>query len=280
MYTEQFNKWVPRGGCSINIQIVKKSLVIICFFLISVNSLAQKEIHKILKINLSAVALGAATVQYEAVFGKRFSFALGAGYRPKRGIPYVQYFDKYFNYVDNKVGYISFDNVRKEAATIGLINFTPEFRFYFGKKQALFGTYLSVFAKYNDFRGALPVFIDTDYKGVPVRLELPVDTKLKTATAGIMLGHQFRLGNHFAFDCYVIGAHFGRLSVQGESNQNLEGFDGDFRTRLRDKILASFKINEDYLGLVVDNQGVRIDNVRRLNYLNLRGFGFNLGYRF
>jgi hypothetical protein len=48
---------------------------------------------------------------------------------------------------------------------------------------------------------------------------------------------------------------------------------------LKFKILTTFKINEEYLGLVVDNQGV-IDNVRPLNYLNLRGFGFNFGYRF
>jgi hypothetical protein len=259
---------------------VKKSLRIFFFVLVSIHSFAQEEKRKVLKVNLSAAALGAVTVQYEAVFGKRFSLALGTGYRPKKGIPYVQYFDKYINYGDDKVEYISFDNVRKEAATIGLFHFTPEIRFYLGKKQAPIGTYLSVFAKYNNFKGDLPVFIDTDYRGVPVRLELPVDTKLKTTTAGLMVGHQFRLGNRFTFDCYIIGAHFGRVSVHGESNQNLEGFDVDFRTRLRDKILTTFKINEEYLGLVVDNQGVRIDNVRPLNYLNLRGFGFNFGYRF
>jgi hypothetical protein len=263
-----------------NIQIVKISLGIICFFLISVHSFAQDERRKVLKINLSAAALGAASVQYEAVFGKHFSLALGAGYRPKKGIPYVQYFDKFITYGDDKVDYISFDNVKKEAATIGLFHFTPEIRFYFGKKQAPIGTYLSVFGKYNNYRGDLPVFIDTDYKRVQVRLELPVDTRLKTTTAGLMVGHQFRLGNRFTFDCYIIGAHFGRISVHGESNQNLKGFDDDFRTRLRDKILTTFKINEDYLGLVVDNQGVRIDNERPLNYLNLRGLGFNLGYKF
>jgi Protein of unknown function (DUF3575) len=259
---------------------VKKNFVILFFILTSIHSFAQEERRKVLKINLSAAALGAATVQYERVFGKHFSLALGAGYRPKSVIPFIKEIDKYITIADDKVDYISFDNVRKETSKVGLFHVTPEMRFYFGKKQAPLGTYLSFFGKYNDFKGDLPVFIDTDYKGVPVRLELPVDTKLKTTTAGLMVGHQFRLGNRFTFDCYIIGAHFGRVSVHGESNQNLEGFDDDFRTRLRDKILTTFKINEDYLGLVVDNQGVRIDNVRQLNYLNLRGFGFNLGYRF
>ncbi len=244
------------------------------------HAFTQDERRKVLKVNLSAAALGAATFQYETVLGKRFSLALGAGYRPKSLFPYAKDLEKYVNFADGKIDYISFDNVRKAESKIGMYHITPEIRFYFGRKQAPIGTYLSLFAKYNDFHGDIPVFIDTEYRGVPVLLELPVDTKIKTASAGLMVGHQFRLGNRFTFDCYIIGAHFGRVSVHGESNQNLEGFDEDFRTRLRDKILTTFKLNEDYLGLVVDNQGVRVDNVRQLNYLNLRGFGFNLGYRF
>ncbi|MER0437956.1 DUF3575 domain-containing protein [Emticicia sp. W12TSBA100-4] len=259
---------------------MKKKLGILCFILITIHSFAQEERRKVLKINLSAAAMGAATVQYERVFGSRFSLALGAGYRPKGLFPYAKDLEKYVDFADGKIDYISFDNVKKAESKIGMYHITPEMRFYFGSKGAPIGTYLSLFAKYNDFHGDIPVFIDTEYRGVPVRLDLPVDTKLQTVTAGLMLGHQFSLGNRFTFDCYIIGAHFGRVRVHGESNQNLEGFDDDFRTRLREKILTTFKINEDYLGLVVDNQGVRIDNVQQLNYLNLRGFGFNLGYRF
>jgi len=259
---------------------VKKSLTILFFVFISINSFAQEEKRKVFKVNLSAAAMKAVTVQYERVFGNHFSLALGAGYRPKALLPYAKDLESYVDFADSRIDYISFDNVKKAESRIGMYHVTPEMRFYFGSKGAPIGTYLSIFGKYNDFHGDVPVFVDTDYKGVPVRLELPVDTKIQTASAGLMVGHQFRLGNRFTFDCYLIGAHFGRVSVHGESNQNLEGFDDDFRTRLRDKILTTFKINEDYLGLVVDNQGVRIDNARQLNYLNLRGFGFNLGYRF
>jgi Protein of unknown function (DUF3575) len=259
---------------------VKKYLGILFFILVSNHTFSQEDRRKVLKVNLSAAALGTATFQYERVLGKSFSLALGAGYRPKSLFPYAKDLEKYVDFADGKIEYISFDNVRKTESRIGMFHVTPEVRFYFGKKEAPIGMYLSVFGKYNDFHGDVPVFIDTDYKGLPVRLELPVDTKIKTTSVGLMVGRQFRLGNRFTFDCYIIGVHFGRVSVHGESNQNLEGFDDDFRTRLRDKILTTFKINEEYLGLVVDNQGVKIDNVRQLNYLNLRGFGFNLGYRF
>lgn len=220
------------------------------------------------------------TLQYEKVLGKHFSVALGVGYRPKALLPFAKELEKYVDFADSRIDYISFDNVKKTESKIGMYHITPELRYYFGKKEAPIGMYLAVFGKYNDFHGDVPVFVDMDYKNLPVRLELPVDTRLQTYSGGLMLGKQFRLSNRFTFDWYIVGGHFGKAKVHGESNQNLEGFDDDFRNRLRNKILTSFNINEEYLSLVVNNQGVRIDNVRQLNYLNLRGFGFNLGYRF
>jgi hypothetical protein len=263
-----------------NSQIVKNTIKIVFFIFIAVQSFAQEDRDKVIKLNLSAAVLGGATLQYEKVLGEHFSLAIGGGYRPKAHIPYAKELEKYVDYADNRIDYISFQNVRKTESKIAMYHVTPELRFYFGNKGAPIGTYLAIFGKYNNIHGDVPVFVDTDYKGVPVRLELPVDTKINTYSGGLMLGKQFRVGNRFTFDVYAIGAHFGRAKVHGQSNQNLEGFDDDFRTRLRNKILDTFKINEDYLSLVVDNQGVRIDNARPLNYLNLRGLGFNLGYRF
>ncbi|WP_290370154.1 DUF3575 domain-containing protein [Emticicia aquatica] len=259
---------------------MKKKLKLLFFVVIPMQTFAQEAKTESIKLNLSAAALGAATIQYEKVLGNHFSLAIGAGYRLKKLIPYAQKLEKYVDFADNRIDYISFDNVKKTESKIGLFHVTPELRFYFGKKGAPIGTYLSIFGKYNSFHGDVPVFIDIDYKGLPVRLELPVNTKLQSYSGGLMLGRQFRLGNRFTLDWYIIGGHFGTAKVHGESNQNLEGFDDDFRTRLRNKIIETFKINENYLGLVVDNQGVRIDNVRQLNYYNLRGLGFNLGYRF
>ncbi len=259
---------------------MKNTLKTALFILISIQSFAQEKRQEILKVNLSAAALGAATFQYEKVLGKHFSFALGVGYRPKKLIPFAKKLEKYVDYADNRISYISFDNVKKVESHIGMFHVTPELRFYFGKKEAPIGTYVAIFGKYNNFRGDVPVFVDTDYKNQPVRLELPVDTKIQTVSGGLVLGKQFRLSNRLTFDWYIVGGHFGRVKIYGESIQNLEGFDDDFRNRLRTKILDTFKINEDYLGLTVDNQGVKIEGVRQLNYFNLRGFGFNLGYCF
>ncbi len=236
--------------------------------------------RSVLKLNLSGAALGTATFQYEKALGKHISFAIGAGFRPEKLIPFAKDIEKYINFADNKIDYISFDNVKKAESKIGMFHVTPELRFYFGKKEAPIGFYVSVFGKYNDFHGKVPVFIDIDYKNLPIRLELPVDTKLQTYSGGLMLGKQFQLGNRFTFDWYIAGGHLGKANVHGESIQNLESFDDDFRIRLRNRILTSFNIKEDYLSVIVNTKGVTIDNARPLNYYNLRGFGFNLGYRF
>ena len=60
--------------------------------------------------------MGAATLQYERVFGKHFSLALGAGYRPKSLFPYAKDLEKYVDFADGKIDYISFDNVKKNES--------------------------------------------------------------------------------------------------------------------------------------------------------------------
>ncbi|WP_394991494.1 DUF3575 domain-containing protein [Emticicia sp.] len=259
---------------------MKNILKVFFLILTFIHSFAQEEKQSVVKLNFSAAVLGSATIQYEKALSNRMSLVIGAGYRPKKLVPFAKNAGKFIDFADNRIDYITLDNVKKSESTMGNFHITPELRFYFGKQAAPIGLYLAIFGRYNDYHGDVPVFVDTDYKNVPVRLELPVDTRLKTYSGGLMLGKQFNLGKRFTFDWHIVGGHFGRVTVHGESNQNLEGFDDDFRTRLRNKILTTFNINENYLGLVVDNQGVRIDNARQLNYLNLRGFGFNLGYRF
>lgn len=250
---------------------------ICCSFL----CLAQEPKPSVLKVNLSALALGAYSVQYEKVLGKRVSFALGVGYRPVKVVPFAKEIEKYIDAADKRIDYISLANVKKAESTIGLFHVTPELRFYFGKnKAAPIGTYLALFGKYNSYFGQAPVFVDMEYKGASARVELPVDTQVKIYSGGLMLGRQFRLGNRFTFDWFIIGGHYGKVTVHGESNQNLEGYDDEFISRLKGKIIDTFKINEQYLSLEVDKQGVRIDNAQNLKYLNLRGFGFNIGYKF
>jgi hypothetical protein len=242
---------------------------------------SQEAKPSIIKVNLSSLALGAYSVQYEKVMSKRTSFALGVSYRPVKRVPFAKTVERIIDSIDNRVTYISLANVKKNESTIGNFGLTPEFRFYLVKKKsAPVGAYISVFGKYNNYFGKAPVFVDMVYKGTFARIELPIDTRVQTYSAGLMLGAQFRLGQRFTFDWYIVGGHYGKMTVHGESVQDLEGYDDQFMADLRYKIVETFKINEQYLAVEVDKKGVRIDNVRNLPFAGLRGFGFNLGYNF
>ncbi len=260
---------------------MKITSITLFFFCVSFYCFSQEPKPSILKVNLSALPFGAYALQYEKVLGNRMSFALGVGYRPVKQIPFAKTVEKYIDAADSRIDYISLENVKKAESTVGMFHITPELRFYLGKnKSAPIGTYIAVFGKYNSYFGKAPVFVDMEYRGAMARVELPVDTQIKTYTGGLMLGKQFRLGNRFTFDWFIIGAHIGKVTIHGESQQNLEGYDEQFISDLRGKIIDTFKINEKYLSLEVDQQGVRIDNARNLKYVNLRGFGFNIGYKF
>jgi hypothetical protein len=260
------------------VKITSITVFCVCF---SFFCFSQESKPSVLKLNLSALTLGAYSLQYEKVLGNRISFALGVGYRPVKKIPFATTVEKYIDAADSRIDYISLANVKKAESTMGTFNLTPELRFYLGKnKSAPIGPYLSVFGRYNSYFGKAPVFVDMMYKETFARVILPVDTQIKTYSGGLMFGYQFRLGTRFTFDWFIIGGHYGKVTVHGESKQDLSGYDEQFIKDLRAKIIDTFKINEQYLALEVDKQGVRIDNARNLTLLNLRGLGFNIGYKF
>lgn len=260
---------------------MKTSSITVFYVCFSFLCFSQDSPTNVLKLNLSALTLGTYSLQYEKVLGKKISLTLGASYRPVKQVPFARTVERYIDAADSRIDYISLANVKKGEATVGTFNLTPEFRFYLGKnKSAPIGTYIAVFGRYNSYFGKAPVFVDMEYRGVMARVELPVDTHIKTYSGGLMLGKQFRLGNRFTFDWFIIGGHYGKVTIFGESKQDLEGYDEQFIKDLRAKIIDTFKINEQYLALDVDKSGVRVENARNLKLLNLRGLGFNIGYRF
>ncbi len=241
---------------------------------------AQQQNNTLLKVNVSNFTVGLGTIQIERVLAKRFSINFGTSFRPKMKVPFAKTVEKYIDIADERVDYISFENVKKQEAKYSQLRLTPEIRIYLGNKPAPYGPYLAFFGRYNHLRADVPVFLDVNYNNLPFRLQLPVDTKLKTSSYGLMLGNQFKLSKRFSLDCYWIGLHVGHATVHGESIQNLGIFDENFRQNLRKQILDTFKINENYLSLEVNAKGVTIDNVRRLSYFNFRGLGFALAYNF
>ena len=127
-----------------------KLRVLLLFLLISTFLFAQrvtKEVERegdwnIAKINLSALATGTFSFQYERALSNKVSLALGVKFRPSSGIPFKSTIKSFLDTLSDGVA-IDFIN----NAKVGGYAITPEIRFYLGK-GAMHGFYLAPFARY------------------------------------------------------------------------------------------------------------------------------------
>lgn len=269
---------MPKSNQNITF-ITKKSIAISCFLLLFLKNIAISQ-DNLLKVNLSSIAVRSYVVQYEKVLNNRVTFSLGGGFRPMSLIPFPNETNNLVKFVDNRIDYIDLDNTRPKETTIKGYQVTPEVRLYLGQKEAPYGFYISVYGRHNHVNAIVPVEMELEYNNLPVSLRLPVDTKINTYSAGLMLGKQFKIGNRFVFDCNLIGVSFGKMTVHGESLQNLSSFNEDFQGRLRAKVVEEFNIDEEVFGVSVNNNGIYMDALKRLNYFNIRTLGLNIGFRF
>jgi Protein of unknown function (DUF3575) len=252
-------------------------LLIVALFFTTQISYSQDQI---LKVNLSSFAIKSASVQYEKVLNRRVSFNLGVGYRPMALIPFPSQTNGLVKFVDERIDYISLDNTRPKESEAKGYQITPELRFYLGNNEAPTGFYIAVYGRYNHINAIVPVEMELEYNSLPVSLKLPVDTKVNTYSAGLMIGKQFKLGNRFTFDCNLIGLSVGKLTIHGESLQDLGNFNEDFHNRLKAKVIDGFKIDESVFDVAVNKNGIYMDALKSLQYINVRTLGFSLGYRF
>lgn len=250
---------------------MKKVLIAVLFAgFYSGVAVAQKDTAKavtidhdnIVKINLSALVFKNISVQYERKVAKRLSVALNVHGIPFGKIPFEKQIEKSIN--DTTVPISKF--------RFGSFGFTPELRFYVGKKGALRGFYLGPFINYNKYKTDLPITYDNDTKtGI-------FSGKVSAITFGLQLGAQWKLGKRVTLDWWIVGPNFGTCtgdlafaatlspSDQADLNSNLEDVSKDDAFK---NIIKSYSVSSN--GASIKMKGP---------WLGLRGLGFNLGYRF
>jgi hypothetical protein len=182
-----------------------------------------------IKINLTGIALKNYSIQYERVTGKKTS--VGATFRsmPNSFLPFKS---QLLDIVDN-----TDTTTRNAINTFKMSNFafTPEFRFYIGKKGYGRGFYIAIFYRYAGFK--TDNFI-VEYKdNMNVKNNINLTGKLTTNTGGIMLGTQWLLGKHLCLDWWILGPHYGtgKGDFNGVSNKPLSASDqADLKKQLND----------------------------------------------
>ena len=179
------------------------------------------------KVNLAGISLNG---QYELAIAKRFSVVAGYRALPQGKMP----FRRLIPTTDA--------NMREalDKLTFSSASFTPELRFYTGKKGYGQGFYLA------------PFYRKASYKAKGLGIEYAKDNgdmgtmnmtgAIKGETFGLMLGAQWILGKHFCLDWQILGPHIGRstgglygnstiplsISEQADMRQSLENINIPF----------------------------------------------------
>jgi hypothetical protein len=160
------------------------------------------------KLNLTSLALLNFSLQYERVLSRSVSGAISFSYMPETNIPtYMadQLITQAENNSEEGIDPETEDIIR--SLLISSYTFTPEVRFYLGKKRYSTGFYISLFYRYGSYSVSnLPIPYTNDLDE-----DITIDTEgdIKSHTGGFLLGYQWALGKHMCLDWQMFGPHFG-----------------------------------------------------------------------
>jgi hypothetical protein len=246
----------------------KKSIAVIFFIILSTAMIGQTsdtavagEKKNILKLNLSALVFKNISMQYERKTGKRTSLSLNVHFIPFGKLP--------FNSLVEKI--IDDPSVKVEDFRLGNFGFTPEFRYYVGKKGALHGFYLGGFVSFNQYKSDFPVNYSNDTRtGI-------FSGTLKSTTVGLQLGAQWKLGKSVYLDWWILGPNYGTASgdlsaitaLSAEDQADLTNEIESLKQDLPLNVIKSYTVNANGATIVAKGP-----------WAGLRGLGFNLGFRF
>lgn len=237
-----------------------KKLFFFIFISLGLSASAQKLPSKnMAKVNLSAFTFKGYGLQYERQISKRFTVALGYSTIPKGVIAYQSEIEDAID--DSSVNVGDFK--------LGTSIFTPEVRFYVGKRGAFHGFYFAPYARISTYNMAVPVEINSN----PARTVL-FDGKLNNFTGGLMLGSNFKLSKSLYLDWWILGASAGSGKGNLIAATTLSSSEQADLKRELDELDVPFTDIQS----VVNSNGATVKTTGTM--FGVRGLGINLGIRF
>jgi hypothetical protein len=153
----------------------------------------------IFKVNLTALPLKNYSIQYERILHKHISAAIGIRFMPEGDLPFKNALSNAFN------GDSATENAINNSQ-LGNFAFTPEFRFYVGRRGYGHGFYIAPYYRYANFNASS---VPLEYDGGTTTKTINLTGDITTHTGGLMFGAQWFLGKYVTLDWWIIGAHFG-----------------------------------------------------------------------
>lgn len=172
------------------------------------SSLADSKVRvqkNFIKFNLTALVLKNYSLQYERALTKRVSIAFAFRDMPETTLPCKT---QILNQMDAS------DQTAIDAVNglkISNMAFTPELRFYLGKKGYGRGFYIAPFYRYATYN-ANNLVVDYEYQDdndQQVNASLTMSGDVTANTGGLMFGAQWSLGRFVCLDWWILGPHFG-----------------------------------------------------------------------
>ena len=242
--------------------MVLKNLPGFIILLFSLPAISQtNEQRNLIKLNLSSLAFKGFNLQYERQVGPKVTVAFGYGMIPMSSIPYKSYITKQV-FIPN----VDINNFR-----LGTYVFTPEARYYFGKKGAFHGFYLAPYARISSYKIKGPV-VYSNNDGSKQNAEF--SGKFTTIMGGIMAGSSWQLSDKFYLDIWFAGISYGAESGKFTNNLPLSPAD---QSSLK-KQLESISFSGITLKSEVNSNGATVTTSGGI--VGIRALGINFGIRF
>lgn len=251
------------------------------FLLLSTTAFGQYK--NSVKFNVVGATMNLYSLQYERMLTKNVSFNNTFFYRSKSDIPFSNAIDKFAKSHGVGLTGIKFEYIFMNEAQVGLKGYSPEFRFYMGKKKHR--PFIGVFGIYEDFDMRVPAEIEVlkHYEGhaVPFEVTLPINFTFNTLSGGVLVGKQF-VWNKVGLDIVIIGPHIGVANdfYASGKNEYIIGLNAEEKDYVEQRLKARFGLRDKYFMMDLKEDGAEIQSVRKVPYLGIRGVGFNLSYNF
>lgn len=236
---------------------------------------AESEARNLAKFNAMALIGGKFALEYERLLTNRIAIGTAISVRPNKGLPLSSTIK---NIVDDE----EFDKLI-DAFSSSNFSITPEVRFYTSKRGHFRGFYVAPYAKYAGYKASLPFDFDVDHGDTQVysRTEtIPLSGNIRSFTAGLSLGVNFKLARNIHLDWRIFGPGYGTASGNASGRMAL---DPDEQAELRES-LAELQADLSDLPLSiqidyeVNAEGADV-KIRRSPWAGIRS-GLSIAYRF
>jgi len=241
-----------------------KKLLVLAMFLPLLKADAQKLIggKNIIKWNVGSMAARNLHFTYERSLTKNISFSLSYRTMSKGALPFKDQFKEAINSND-----INLDNFQ-----IGNTAITPELRFYLSMGR-MKGFYLAPYVRFATFDLGAPIKYTASTTPL-VEKEALFSGKIKSTSAGLMIGYQFQIATKIVLDFQIIGGHYGTSKGDLNFASTLNSFEQAELKKNLDEIDAKpFKFTN-----TVNSNGAKI--MSDGPWAGIRAVNIGLGIRF